>query len=307
MTATVQRTRSISSETRRTLIAGLVVVAFTVFVCVESWAGSPITFNSILFWLIVGITYRVDLRGRGDAASSSRYTTSGIFNFAQGAIGMFLAFVYWELQVNWRRARRSSRWCSPCSSPRRSSGALIERLLMRRLADAPLVAQLVVTIGLMLALIGLAGVDLGPRRRARSTAFFGTERLQHRRHVHAVVPAHHDRRRRSRSRSVLRFLLYRTRLGVAMRAVVDNRDARRPERRPARAGVDVSWALGSSMAAIAGIFLAEELAHPRRRDAHAADRRRVRGGDHRPAEEPAADVHRRPDHRSRRSRSSRTS
>ena len=28
------------------------------------------------------------------------YTTSGIFNFAQGAIGMFMAFVYWELRVN---------------------------------------------------------------------------------------------------------------------------------------------------------------------------------------------------------------
>ena len=28
------------------------------------------------------------------------YTTSGIFNFAHGAIGMFMAFTYWELRVN---------------------------------------------------------------------------------------------------------------------------------------------------------------------------------------------------------------
>jgi len=28
------------------------------------------------------------------------YTTTGVFNFAHGAIGMFLAFVYWELSVN---------------------------------------------------------------------------------------------------------------------------------------------------------------------------------------------------------------
>ena len=28
------------------------------------------------------------------------YTTTGIFNFAQGAIGMFMAYVYWELTVN---------------------------------------------------------------------------------------------------------------------------------------------------------------------------------------------------------------
>ncbi|MDQ3294720.1 MAG: hypothetical protein M3527_09780, partial [Actinomycetota bacterium] len=28
------------------------------------------------------------------------YITSGVFNFAHGAVGMFLAFVYWELRVN---------------------------------------------------------------------------------------------------------------------------------------------------------------------------------------------------------------
>ncbi len=29
------------------------------------------------------------------------YTTSGIFNFAQGAIGMFMAFIYWQLTQRW--------------------------------------------------------------------------------------------------------------------------------------------------------------------------------------------------------------
>ena len=32
------------------------------------------------------------------------YTTTGIFNFAQGAIGMFLAYVDWELTRQPRRA-----------------------------------------------------------------------------------------------------------------------------------------------------------------------------------------------------------
>ena len=58
---------------------------------------------------------------------------------------------------------------------------------------------------------------------------------------------------------MLRFVLYRTRLGVAMRAVVDNRDlAGLNGVRPGRVSA-ASWALGSAMAAIAGIFLAEEL------------------------------------------------
>ena len=29
------------------------------------------------------------------------YTTSGIFNFAHGAIGMLGAFTYWQLTVGW--------------------------------------------------------------------------------------------------------------------------------------------------------------------------------------------------------------
>src|SRR5690606_7127490 len=29
------------------------------------------------------------------------YTTTGIFNFAQGAIGVFAAFLYWQLRVDW--------------------------------------------------------------------------------------------------------------------------------------------------------------------------------------------------------------
>ena len=51
------------------------------------------------------------------------------------------------------------------------------------------------------------------------------------------------------------------RLGVAMRAVVDNRDlAALNGVRPGRAS-QFAWALGTSMAAIAGIFLAEELSN----------------------------------------------
>src|SRR5690349_24467210 len=29
------------------------------------------------------------------------YTTTGIFNFAHGAIGMFGAFLYWQLRFDW--------------------------------------------------------------------------------------------------------------------------------------------------------------------------------------------------------------
>ena len=49
--------------------------------------------------------------GSGYAVAASglvvTYQTSGIFNFAHGAIGMFMAFVYWKIHVDmgvpWRR------------------------------------------------------------------------------------------------------------------------------------------------------------------------------------------------------------
>src|SRR4051812_8013752 len=259
MTAAVERTRTrrISSETRRTIIAAIVVIAFTVFVCVESWAGSPITFNSILFWLIVGITY-----GSVYAVAATglvvTYTTSGIFNFAQGAIGMFLAYVFWQLQVDWGVQTLVALLLTVfVAAP--IMGALIERVLMRAIADAPLVAQIVTTIGLMLALMGLAGLIWDPQETRHINRFFGTSGFQI---ADTLMPW-------SRFITIvvglglalgLKILLSRTRLGVAMRAVVDNRElASLNGIRPGRVSM-FSWALGSSMAAVAGIFLAEELA-----------------------------------------------
>ncbi len=57
----------------------------------------------------------------------------------------------------------------------------------------------------------------------------------------------------------IRLLLYNSRLGVTMRAVVDNREL--AALNGARPGLtsQFSWALGAAMAALAGIFLAEEL------------------------------------------------
>ena len=231
------------------------------FVVQESWAGRPVTWDSILFTLVVGVTIG-SIYAIAACGLVVTYTTSGIFNFAQGAMGMFCAFIYWELKVNWGSSHARRARASPCSSPHRCSARCIERLLMRRLADAPLVAQLVVTIGLMLALIGSGGEHLGPEQPRRSIPHV----LRHRR---ASTSARRSCRGTGSSPSspgsriavVLRLLLYRTRLGVAMRAVVDNRDlAALNGARPGRTS-QFAWALGTSMAAIAGIFLAEELSN----------------------------------------------
>src|SRR5918996_1174696 len=94
------------------------------------------------------------------------YITSGIFNFAHGAIGMFLAFVYWELRVN-------RGWPTPAAlavtllviGP--AIGVLLDVLVMRSLLKGASVAtKLVVTLALLLAFQGGALAIWGIRLRA---------------------------------------------------------------------------------------------------------------------------------------------
>ncbi|MEZ5373404.1 MAG: hypothetical protein R2704_11835 [Microthrixaceae bacterium] len=63
------------------------------------------------------------------------YATTGIFNFAQGAIGMIVAFAYWQLRFDWG-------WPTPIAlivalfvlAP--GLGLAIERVIMRGLRGA---------------------------------------------------------------------------------------------------------------------------------------------------------------------------
>ncbi|MDQ6853327.1 MAG: ABC transporter permease [Actinomycetota bacterium] len=231
-------------------------VAFLVVAVFQSWAGRPITFDSVLSTLIVGVSI-----GSIYAIAASgivvTYTTSGIFNFAQGAIGMFMAFVYWQLRVDWGiPAPLALILAIFVIAP--LFGAGIERVLMRRLTASSLVVQLVVTVGLMFALMGLAVTIWDPTESRSIDFFFGSSGFEigstfvlwHRfiTICAAIVIA-----------IFLRLLLYRTRIGVTMRAVVDNRSlAGLHGARPEAASM-LAWALGSSMAAISGILLVPEL------------------------------------------------
>src|SRR4051794_12752503 len=99
MAAITERLREGASRRRGSAVAAVVTIAFLAIVIVESWAGNPITWNSILFFVIVGITFG-SVYAVAAVGLVVTYTTSGIFNFAQGAIGMFGAFIFWKLHVD---------------------------------------------------------------------------------------------------------------------------------------------------------------------------------------------------------------
>jgi branched-chain amino acid transport system permease protein len=185
------------------------------------------------------------------------YTTTGIFNFAHGAIGMLGAFAYWQLQVGWG-------WPAPVAiavvllvlAP--GLGVLIERVIMRGLTDAPETVRIVVTISLLVFLLGLGLWLWSPQEPHQPPVLFPGDRLE----LFGVRVSWHQASAFVVAGLValgLRLLLYRTRPGLDMRASVDSRPlAQLHGARPDRSAA-LAWAIGSSLAALAGILIAGQL------------------------------------------------
>ena len=182
------------------------------------------------------------------------YTTSGIFNFAQGAMAMLAAFTYWQFRFGWN-------WPAPLAlftvlavlAP--LLGIVLYGGIMRGLRNTADVTKIVVTIGIMLGLIALAQWIWNPGVPRTDDLFFGNAAKFKFLGVYVT-----DHEAIALGCGVLiavgiRLLFKSTRTGVAMRAVVDNPallqlNGGRPERLAA-----FSWALGAVLAALAGILI----------------------------------------------------
>jgi branched-chain amino acid transport system permease protein len=182
------------------------------------------------------------------------YTTSGIFNFAHGAIGMFMAFTYWQMSVAWHvPVPLALILVILVMAP--LFGALTEGVIIRNLYGASLGITLVVTLGLLLGLLGVADALWNTDTTRQLPSIFGNSEL----HLFGVAVTYYQLMVLGISVAVavgLRVLFSRTRVGITMRAIVDDRDL------TARAGASpfrtaqLSWALGASLAALAGILIA---------------------------------------------------
>src|SRR5688572_7366984 len=150
------------------------------------------------------------------------YTTSGIFNFAHGAIGMFMAFVFWELDVN-------RGWPTLLAllvvllvlAP--MAGALIETVLIRRLHGSSTGVALVVTLAMLVMLLGAAQLIWSPQEARTVEPFFADSEVK----IAGVVVDAHELIVIAIAGAIallLRLLLYRTRIGITMRAIVDDRE-----------------------------------------------------------------------------------
>jgi branched-chain amino acid transport system permease protein len=202
-----------------------------------------------LVGLVVGCIYALTACGL-----VVTYTTSGVFNFAHGAIGMMAAFTYWQLTVGWGLpVPLALVLVLLLLAP--AFGALVERLLVRPLYGAPVGVTLVVTLGLLISLIGIADVAWPPTATRVLPKFFDGRTVK----ILTLVVSYNQLLVIVAAIAVavgLRLFFSRTVLGIAMRAVVDDRDlAALAGTYPARVA-QLSWALGAALAALAGILLA---------------------------------------------------
>lgn len=245
---------------RKTRVISLAVVAVLCAVVIgQTWRPSVSIFDGPTFftWLVPGLAIGA-IYATSALGLVVTYTTTGVFNFAHGAVGCLCAFMYWETRVR-------SKWPAPVAlvfvifvfAP--LMGLLLERVLMRRVRNAPLVVQLMVTVGLMISIMGICYNRWDPQIGRSLPAFFeGSSGVE----VGPVIATWHRILMLGTAlviALILRVLLYRTRLGVAMRAVVDNRSLADLNGINANVVSGASWALGCMLAAVAGIFIAPEL------------------------------------------------
>jgi branched-subunit amino acid ABC-type transport system permease component/ABC-type branched-subunit amino acid transport system ATPase component len=202
------------------------------------------------------------------------YTTSGIFNFAHGAIAFAVAYLYYQLHSGYGLPIVPALIISVfVFAP--LLGLLLDRLMLRRLAHAPVYARIVGTIGLVVALpnlvqwlvitVGIKVLGLGGLIDSSTTP--GGSRVP----GVGPTPAHvyrvfHGVVLDSDQLAVfaaavlagisLWYIIRRTRLGLEMRAVVD-RDSLASLRgvNPARASA-VAWVLTVILAGLGGVLIA---------------------------------------------------
>lgn len=194
------------------------------------------------------------------------YSASGLFNFAHGATAYLCALTFYELHsgLGWP-AVPAALLVVLVLAP--GLGWALDRLMFRRLAQVGETAQIVATIGLLVALpaaglwavelltdagaplkpaenqFGLPGVGPSPAKAWQLTSDVGIDSDQLITWVATAVVA-----------VALWVLLRHTRLGLRLRAAVDNRSLTELRGIDADRLSSVAWMIASGLAGLAGVL-----------------------------------------------------
>jgi branched-chain amino acid transport system permease protein len=182
------------------------------------------------------------------------YKSTGVFNFAHGAVGMLMAYLYWQLWQGWG-------WNPVLSlvlvlfvfAP--AFALLIERVLMRPLYGAALSTMIVVTLGLFLVLYGVVSTIWNQAITRNMPQWFLGDQVT----IFGVTLTYEDLITIACAVVValaLWALFKLTRVGVSMRAVVDDPSLASLTGARANRIAGFAWIVGFMLAGLAGILLA---------------------------------------------------
>jgi len=181
------------------------------------------------------------------------YTTTGVFNFSHGAIGMLAAFGYWQLHEAWNwPAGVAVAFMLLVAAPLLGVGL---ELLMRGLRDTSETARLVVSVSLLFGMIGIAQAVWNPSIGRSVPEFFAGSKVD----LGPTTVTYHQLTTILVAVAAavgLRLLLYRTRAGVSMRAVVDDPPLSQLNGVNTPRVQRASWIISVVLAATGGVLVA---------------------------------------------------
>ncbi|MCU1587102.1 MAG: putative permease component of branched-chain amino acid transport system [Frankiales bacterium] len=188
------------------------------------------------------------------------YRATGVFNFAHGAVAMFVAYLLWQTNIGWG-------WPLVVAAPLvlliagPGIGVVLERVVFRPLETkgASTSEQLVATLGVFVVLVGLAQTIWGPVHKTDAPNLFpqdsislpGDLRIGANQLAQLVIVL--------LSAGVLLLVFRVTHLGTRIRAVVDQRELGDLSGVNANRIASLAWALGCGFAGLSGALLAPQL------------------------------------------------
>ncbi|HLX28601.1 MAG TPA: branched-chain amino acid ABC transporter permease [Casimicrobiaceae bacterium] len=180
------------------------------------------------------------------------YNASSVVNFAHGAMGMAATYVAYVLIARWQVPFPLAFIAALVAAF--VLGVVVQTLFLARLRNAPLMSQVVVTLGLFMLLEGLLGIAFGynPRRMSESIS------------IKPVILGNLVLRPQDVLQLALLLILgialatlfAATKVGLGMRAITENPYAARLMGIPVGRVLATAWGVGVMLSAVAAILAA---------------------------------------------------
>jgi branched-chain amino acid transport system permease protein len=239
------RVRAVDGRLARVLLAAAAVL-FVGVAFARADSGSQ-----FLQFTVLGIAFG-SVYAIAAAGLVLTYTTTGVFNFAHGALGMISAFVYWQLtEKSGVPDLLAVVLVLGVLGP--LMGLLLE-LMFRRFRDADVGTSIVLTIAVTVLCIGVAQYAFKATEAHNLPRLLGNNDVT----FFDATITYDDILRIVLAIAIavgLRILLFRSRTGTAMRAVVDNANLAALNGASPSTIARISWVLGTELAVVAGILV----------------------------------------------------